>query len=337
MQISVIMPVHNAGHYLADAVNSILTQQGVELELVIIDDHSSDAAITRLPADSRISLVESPQRGIVAALNHGLENSKYPLIARMDGDDVAAPNRLICQLELLIAQPEIDVVGSKVNIFSDQGKLGKGYQLYQNWINQQCSPQQIADNFFVESCIPHPSALFRRSLIEEIGPYQDCPWPEDYDLWCRALVAGKRFGKPKQEALLHWRDHPQRTSRVEQRYVKQRFLECKAHYLAQYLSKRATRTAMIWGTGPTGLKMHDLLQQHGIEISGFIDVNPKLAGRQKRDKPVHIISQHPQPQELAHLDSLILSAVSARGARQKICAALDASGRTAGQDYICVA
>ena len=180
--ISVLMPVHNAGEFLQTAVHSILAQRDVSLELILIDDHSNDTAIESLNPDPRLRVLRSPERGIVAALNHGFDNARYPYIARMDGDDIALPQRLFKQLRLLLDQPNIHICGTQVEIFSDSIEIADGYRRYQNWINQQVSSTDIEKNFFVESCIPHPSAMMHRDVLSSLGGYHDTPWPEDYDL-----------------------------------------------------------------------------------------------------------------------------------------------------------
>lgn len=321
--ISVVMPVHNGGRYLQAAVNSILRQTHEPLELILIDDFSTDGAINALAFDERISILDSPKRGIVPALNLGINNAKFPFIARMDSDDIAHPQRLELQLQFLLDNPDIDIAGAKVTLFRDTGSIGKGYQVYQEWINQQCTAEQISHSFFIESCIPHPSAMMHRDVLSKLGGYNDTTWPEDYDLWCRAHLAGLQFGKPDHPALLHWRDHDLRASRTEQRYAKQQFLQCKARYLSQWLRQKDISKCVIWGAGKTGLKMHDYLEQNGIQISSFVDVNPKLKGAQKRGKQVHIISQDPSTDELAALAPFAVISVNARGARDKIRDALN--------------
>lgn len=340
------MPVHNAGRYLQQAVSSILAQQEVLFELVIVDDNSTDNAIQSLPKDKRINLIESTGHGIVHALNLGIATAAYPFIARMDADDIAHPLRLIKQLDYLHSNPQVDICGCKVQMFSDS-TIGKGYQLYQDWLNAQCSHQQIIDNFFVESPIPHPSALFRKSLIDEIGAYKDSRWPEDYDLWCRALLANKVFGKPENDKLLKWRDHPKRLSRTDQRYNKQMFLRCKAFYLSQILLGRALHSEnkpkhVIWGTGPTGLKLHDYLQEFGLPIDSFIDVNPKMHDRKKRNKTIKLVNSSLKnsadtidPRYFC--DTVVIVAVSARGARTEIDSFLRSTGLRVGIDYVLAA
>lgn len=335
------MPVRNAGVYLYPAVKSILAQTHQRLELIIIDDHSSDQSIERVCAhcsDTRISVIKAPQRGIINALNLGVAHAQYPILARMDGDDIAEPARLEQQLMYLLQHPDIDIVGTRVRLFKDDDELGGGYALYEDWINGLCKHSQIAPQFFVESAIPHPTAMLRKSTFEALGGYQDHGWPEDYDLWCRAFLAGMRFGKPEQEVLLHWRDHGARASRQDSRYKKQGFLRCKAHYLAKYLrERRQCQQVRIWGAGPTGLKLHDYLQENSIEVMGFIDVNPKLNNRLKRNKPVDVLTDPGSLSINKQTDSMCLVAVSARGARDELKALFDKEGWREAEDYLFVA
>ena len=335
--ISVVMPVHNGGSYLQLAVDSILDQTHKKLELLIVDDNSNDHAIQKLKTDERVEVFSSPQKGIVAALNFGFSKARYPYFARMDADDISVPHRLETQLNFMLEHPEIEISGAKVKLFKDQEKIGGGYKHYEQWINHQCTAQQINKNFFIESCIPHPTLLMRRSVFEKLGGYHDPAWPEDYDLWCRAHLAGYQFGKPEGGPLLYWRDYSSRTSRVAKRYSKQSFLQCKARYLSEWMHLQNRTRCLIWGAGPTGLKLHDYLTDSGIHVSGFIDVNPKLQGRAKRDKPIEIIEPNPKAATLRRLSDFIVVAVSARGARDEIRNALINAGLVELEHFVLAA
>ncbi len=330
------MPVYNAGAYLRPAVDSILSQTHTTLELLVIDDNSTDNAITRLAVhDPRLKILRSPSQGIINALNHGVEQSKHAIIARMDADDIAAPARLQSQLKILLENPNVDIVGSKVELFRAEQEIGLGYSIYQQWINGLCQHEDIANQIFVESPIPHPTALFYKSTFNYLGGYQDHGWPEDYDLWLRAFLAGLRFAKPEGSALLAWRDHSQRASRVDQRYAKHGFLRCKAHYLARYLTQqKGVKQCSIWGAGPTGLKLHDYLEQEGIRVTHFIDINSTLENRQKRGKAVKVY--RPENTKLFSPDahSICIIAVSARGARGKLKTLFDVQGWRETKDYL---
>ncbi len=330
------MPVHNGGKYLATAVASILNQTHKNFELIIIDDHSSDSALLNLEKDHRIRIIKSPKRGIVHALNAGIEVAKFPVIARMDGDDIALAKRLEIQLDLLLSN-EADIVGAQVELFSDDAEIAGGYVRYQEWINQQVNPSDIEANFWVESSIPHPTAMLHKEVLLKLGGYQNSTWPEDYDLWCRAHLAGYRFSKPRKQVLLKWRDYPGRTSRVDQRYNNDQFLRCKAFYLSKLLKNKNNREVSIWGTGPNGTKLCHYLTEHEIQVQCFIDVNPALQGREKLGKPIHVLPASPSREDLSIIGKLALVAVRSWGARERIRAALLNTGYKELNDFIIVA
>ncbi len=335
--ISVIMPVHNAGAYLSAAVRSILRQTHPKLELILIDDHSDDGAIEMLPPDSRLVVIQSDSRGIVSALNKGIAHAEHSVIARMDGDDISLENRLEVQLKLLLDSPKNTVVGSQIELFRDDTDIGGGYRRYQEWINQQLNPEQIEKNFWIESCIPHPTAMMHTECLNALGGYHDSPWPEDYDLWCRAHLAGYTFCKPQNQVLLRWRDYPNRTSRTQSRYSIKHFLQCKAYYLSKVLLSKGVKQCVIWGTGPTGTKLHRFILSYGLVVTAFIDVNPKLIGRKKHGKPIYIVGDSPSDNELKVIQPLVLIAVRSWGARDKIRSSLVRAGYQELHDFIMVA
>ena len=304
------MPVHNGGAYLNAAVGSILEQSLDNLELLIVDDHSDDGAIEQLPRDPRIRRVASRGRGIVAALNTGLSTARAPLIARMDGDDIALPGRLEQQREYLARQPGVGIAGAQVELFGDE-PITDGYRRYQRWINGLTEPDDIARSLFIESPIPHPSAMWRAPLIEALGGYRDTPWPEDYDLWLRAHAAGIRMGKPT-GILLRWRDHSNRLSRTDLRYATEQFFAAKAATLVElYLRERP---AMVCGTGRQAVYLCDALRGCGAEVSHFVDIDPRRIGGSKRGIP--IIGMH---QVVTHRrGGMLLGAVAAWGARERL-------------------
>ncbi len=332
------MPVRNVGHYLKAAVDSILGQTHKTLELIIIDDHSVDGSVDSLQAshkDTRIRIIKSLGDGIIDALNTGVAEAKHPIIARMDGDDIAHPMRIESQLAYLKHNADIDIVGGCVRIFKDDGEPAEGYQLYEKWINSLCEHQHIVNSLFIESPIPHPTALFHKHTIEQLGGYQDNGWPEDYDLWCRALIRGLRFGKPNVPALLDWRDYQDRTSRQDPRYGKKAFIKCKSYYLASYLKEHKGITqCTIWGAGPTGLQLHDGLEENGISVSKFFDINLKLDGKTKRKKSV-IVYRPKNDFPLKHTsDSICIIAVGSRGASSEMRKLLNSVGWIENKHYL---
>ena len=327
--VSVILPVHNGGVYLAGAVSSILSQSFHDLELLLVDDRSDDGAVSALQVtDSRMRVLSTGQAGVSHAFNYGLANARGGFIARMDADDLSLPGRLEQQLRYLDCHPEMDLCGGCVEIFSDQ-PLGEGNRRYQVWLNACKTPEKIHRELFIESPIPNPTVMFRRDAIDRLGGYLDPDWPEDYDLFLRADEAGMKMGKPD-GAVLKWREHSHRLTRTDPRYEIGRFQAAKAHFLVRY--RLCKRPVIIWGAGPTGRQMHDLLEAEDAEIHGFLEVHPRRIGGSKRGLPVWPI------EHVSRLkDELVLVAVGAAGAREKISEFMAEQNKTEGSDYLFVA
>ncbi|MEO1235937.1 MAG: glycosyltransferase family 2 protein, partial [Planctomycetota bacterium] len=118
--ISVLMPVYNCGVYLDAAVRSVRDQTWTDLELVAVNDGSTDGSLDVLQRhadeDERVVVIDQPNGGIVAALNAGLARCRGAFIARMDGDDVAYPHRLERQLAWMRAHPEAVAVGCQTRV-----------------------------------------------------------------------------------------------------------------------------------------------------------------------------------------------------------------------------
>jgi len=327
--VSVVMPVHNGGQYLKAAVNSILHQSCRDLELLLVDDHSTDHAIAALdPSDTRLSILQSRGKGVVNAFNTGLARCKGQFVARMDADDISLPQRLETQLEYLEQHPRVDIAGCCVEIFSENGIQG-GLQRYQQWLNSVLDPLLVRRQIFIESPLPNPGLTARSAAMETLGGYRDIDWPEDYDLLLRADALGMQMGKPE-EVLLRWREHGSRITHTDPRYTWEQFMRAKAHFLVRHRLK--DQAVILWGAGPTGRDFHDLIIAEGGAVEGFIEVHPRRIGGQKRGLPVWSIEKCTE----AGLP-MILVAVGAAGAREDIAALMRQNDKAEGEDYLFVA
>jgi glycosyltransferase involved in cell wall biosynthesis len=118
--VSVVLPVYNAQRYVAAALESVLGQSMSDLEVIAIDDGSSDGSLAEMEriaaADARVRLVSRPNRGLVATLNEGVAAAGGEWIARMDADDVSLPERFATQLDFM-QSARVDVCGSAVANF----------------------------------------------------------------------------------------------------------------------------------------------------------------------------------------------------------------------------
>jgi glycosyltransferase involved in cell wall biosynthesis len=325
------MPVRNAAATLAKAIDSIRCQTFTDWELIAADDGSDDDTphvLERYSAkDPRIRVLKAGGRGIVAALNTGLSAAKAGLVARMDADDLCRNDRLERQVDHLNAHASTGLVGCLVEFGGDR-KQSEGYALHVDWLNSIRTPREIRRNRFVESPFAHPSVMFRRSLIDRHGGYAEGSFPEDYELWLRWLDAGVRMEKLS-ASLLTWTDAVNRLSRTDARYAPEAFYGIKARYLAQELRRRqGHRQLWIWGAGRPTRKRAELLCQHGLTISGFIDVDPAKIGTALGERQVVSAQTLPSPRT-----TVVVSFVGNRGARELIRGQLSQAGFREGQDF----
>lgn len=331
--ISVLLPVYNAQETVRSAVRSIQCQTLAEFECIIIDDGSTDETPSILRdlarGDDRLRIHSTRNQGIVAALNTGIEYCSAPLIARMDGDDLCHPRRLELQAAYMKGSPEVSVCSSRIAMFPRPEVRG-GMWRYQEWLNGMCSHDDIVRNIFIESPIAHPSAVLRREELLEMGGYRECGWPEDYDLWLRYYLAGRRFAKLPR-TILAWRHSESRLTFADPRYSVESFLRAKAHYLARHL-RGQRRPLHLWGAGKTGARLLKHLQRAGLEITAIIDIDPRKIGRTKRGVPVLAQEELPGPR-----DAFVISAVGSAGARVLIRQQLNERGYRESQDFICAA
>ncbi len=330
--VSIVMPTRNAARSLQTALDSLSGQTYSDWEALVIDDGSTDASAEMVQdvalEDPRFRLLRPAVRpGLVGALNLGLAEARAPLIARMDADDVMHPERLARQVARMQAKPELGLVACRVTFGGDRAAQA-GYAAHVDWLNALVTPEQIRRGRFVESPLAHPSVMFRRELVSQYGGYRDGPWPEDYELWLRWLDAGVAMAKVP-EVLLDWRDSPGRASRVEARYGVEAFYAIKARYLAAELARSADgRAVWVAGAGRPTRKRAARLEEHGVVIVGYCDVDPRKIGGHVAERPVVKLTALPGAGE-----AVVLGYVANRGAREMIRAELSAQGRSEGKDF----
>ena len=324
--------------FLNECLESVFAQSHSDFEIVAVDDGSSDGTREILETwrarDARLRIVAGGGAGLVRALNLGLEHCSGDLVARMDADDAAHVDRLSRQRELFRSRSDLAIAGCRVEHFSESG-VGKGLRIYEGWLNSLVSHEDMYRERFIESPVPHPGVMFRRSVVTAAGGYRDLGWPEDYDLWLRLFEKGHRFGKAP--ATLHfWRDRPDRASRTDPRYAVERFLECKAEHLMRGPLANCGEL-VVWGAGQTGRRLTKHLLRRGAPLAAFIDIDPAKRGRTVRGVSVEGPEYLREASQSDREGLVILAAVSSRGARAKIRAALRDRGLREGESFWCVA
>jgi cellulose synthase/poly-beta-1,6-N-acetylglucosamine synthase-like glycosyltransferase len=330
--VSVVMPVRDAAQTIEAAVDSIQAQSWTQWELVAVDDGSTDATphlLARMSRrDSRLTIISPGSVGLVRALQVGCEAARGTFIARMDADDLAATDRLMRQMRVMLADDRIGLVGAGVTDFGPEA--GAGRRRYSAWLNSLRSHAAIVRNMFVECPLAHPTFLLRRSALEAVGGYQDHGWPEDYDLVLRLYLGGWRFGVASGRPLVMWRDWPGRLSRTDARYSAERFRACKMHYLMQTGWLAGQRRIIQWGAGREG-KAWLRSYRRDKRPSHVVEVNPKKIGRRIHGVPVIAPEDLPPPGETA-----LIVAVGVEGARDEIRRWLEPRGWREGRDYLFV-
>lgn len=335
--LSVLLPVHNAERYLDTCLRSLLRQTFTDFEIVAVDDGSVDRSAAVLARwaqrDSRLRVLARPHAGLIAALNHGLGACRGDLVARMDADDASLPQRFAKQIDALERAPRLDVVSCWVRHVR-RPDVGDGMRRYESWLNSLTTHHEIVRERFVESPLAHPSAMVRRHTLQAVAGYLDRGWPEDYDLWLRLAAGGARFAKVP-EVLYFWRDHGTRLTRADHRYRIDRFLACKAHYLATGPLAGIPRV-ILWGAGLTAKRLCRYLLREGVSVVACLDISPKRFGGTLRGIPVYDAEQLPT---LWRTDgsTVVVTAVAARGARALIRARLNAWNLVEGRCYWCAA
>jgi hypothetical protein len=206
--ISILLPTHNDVRFLPEAVQSILGQTHADLELVVVDDGSTDqtAAYLRSLADPRVRVIRlDTNRGITAALNAGLAECRGKYVARMDADDIAEPDRLRRQSEFLEANRDIGIVGSSRLLIDEQGKPIAP------------APAMTDDLSIRWKCLlgnplAHPTVMLRREIF--VGYDLNYRAAQDYELWTRLLPLTRAANLA--EPLLRYRIRPSSISRSRQ-------------------------------------------------------------------------------------------------------------------------
>lgn len=184
--LSVAMSVYNGARFLESAIDSVLAQDFTDFEFLIIDDGSTDATPDILRAyaarDPRVRPLIRENCGLVASLNQLLALARAPLVARMDADDIAMPQRFSTQLAYLTAHPECGVLGSWTQ---DIGEDGKPYAT--GGPDHPVSHAQFLHNAAHGGpLLAHPAVIYRRDVVLAVGGYhQAFRHCEDFDLWLR--------------------------------------------------------------------------------------------------------------------------------------------------------
>ena len=231
---SVVMTVYNGMPYVRAAVDSILSQDYGNWELIIVDDGSTDSTPEYLEqiSENNVKIVRQENAGqhIAASLGINLAEGKY--IARMDADDIAAPNRLSKQVSFLETHPQVVLVGSQFKRMTDDTTSGLPSTL-------PCNPEDIhRDLLKNHHAICNATTMFQRNLFYKLGGYWEHDIAEDWDFYLKAAETGDLANID--EVLLDVRIHAQSING-------RRMLEAQAfnEYACELARRRAKKLPSI--------------------------------------------------------------------------------------------
>ena len=181
--VSVVMSARDGERYLAAAIESVLAQTLADLELVLIDDGSTDSSPQILAAyastDERVLVHRHEHAGLATSLNRGIAYARSPLIARLDADDVAWPRRLELQVAHLAEHPDVGLVGGAVTFIDEHGHQFADARY-------PATDAEIRRAFSSTTPFVHSAVTMRREALDAAGGYRAAfPHAEDLDLWLR--------------------------------------------------------------------------------------------------------------------------------------------------------
>jgi hypothetical protein len=206
--VSVVLPCYNYGHYLPTAVASVIDQPGVDVELIVIDDASSDgsAEVVRSLADDRIrSVRHSVNRGHIATYNEGLDMARGEYVVLLSADDALTPGCLARATALMESHPSVGFVyGFPVEFANELLPVTvevRDWTIWtgEEWIERLCRTGR--------NCIFSPEVVMRASVQREIGGYDpELPHSGDLEMWLRAAIVSD-VGRINGAAQAYYRVH----------------------------------------------------------------------------------------------------------------------------------
>lgn len=202
-RVSVLLPVFNGERLVRRAVDSVLSQEFDDFELVVTDDGSTDdtARILESIADPRLRVIRQRHAGLVASLTVSAHLATSPFLARMDADDESLPGRLGHQVDLLERRPAVVAVGASYEVVDADDNLV--------WVQGVLTDaDDLRDSLFASPISPfaHGSVVMRSSAFHSVGGYRTGTAAEDFDLWARLSNVGELVAVP--DVLYRWRMSP---------------------------------------------------------------------------------------------------------------------------------
>jgi glycosyltransferase involved in cell wall biosynthesis len=262
--VSVVLPVFNGGRHLEPAVRSVLGQDHGAIDVIAIDDGSTDGSLEVLrrlaSADPRMRIVSRGNRGLVATLNEGLGLARSPFIARMDADDISYPARFSRQLAMFKARPDIAMCGADFHLLQ-----GDGTEPLDSMTTARPDEQlPILSQFF--TAFRHSTVMFNRSVMAPDLLRYDPSYPhaEDFDLFRRITAAHP--AAIVREPLLAYRIHPGSVTGSASRQMRRTHLRILFENLER-MGARVKAPALLSFDAPRGHVLEQMVELNQLLLA----------------------------------------------------------------------
>ncbi|MCZ6675185.1 MAG: glycosyltransferase [Verrucomicrobia bacterium] len=192
-QVSVVMSVYNGADRLVNTLNSILSQEGVDVEFIVVNDGSTDEtpSILRRYAekDNRLTIIDQTNRGLTRSLIRGCKEARGEFIARQDAGDISLPERLQKEVDFLVSHPEVVLVSCGTRFVDPQGECVHEVMQSEDEAREGLGRHTLAE---IRGPSSHGATMFRRRVYEKAGGYRSqFHVAQDLDLWTRLVEHGE--------------------------------------------------------------------------------------------------------------------------------------------------
>lgn len=203
--ITVVIPTNRIDSWLTSAVSSVLDSEGVEVDLIVVFDGVHREDLPEWASDPRVRVLKHPtSMGPAAAMQTAVPLARGEYVARLDGDDVSHPDRLVRQAAVLNGEPDVVAVSSRTSRITSEGEPSGAVRLP--------AGEDVRHHLLLSNVIPHSTLMFRVSAWRDAGGYDSTlRQMEDYEFILRLGICGKLF--QISDALVDYRVHASQTSR----------------------------------------------------------------------------------------------------------------------------
>lgn len=219
ISLSVIFPIYRVDNFLGEAILSLINQSFKDFEIIFVVDHGAEKDFQLFISNNEYinqlhyKCIFLTLKGLSYALNRGIEESRGLFIARMDSDDISHSSRFKKQINHMLANEKIGVLGCRVEIINEVG-----HTLSNANIKFYKSNKKILSVLRYRNPMCHPALMFRRDALLDIGGYMFGGYAEDYELLLRLARRGKYDFENLDERLFYYRKHHNQSTNISNAY-----------------------------------------------------------------------------------------------------------------------